>query len=115
MIVDVAEVVHDHEEPPARIAAAQAVERLGEIDNARAPTKDAQAAGMDFVEPARTAPRSTGTHRWRPLLRSWMRCPQYRHFGSTRPRTKPGSPMRRMTPDVTTKASRVAWIPHSVE
>jgi len=51
MIVDVVQIIHDDEEPAARIAAAQTVEGLGEVQDAFAtPEHAAEAARVDVVE-----------------------------------------------------------------
>src|SRR3990170_8413710 len=51
MIVGVPQVVQDHEEPPSRIAAAQAPEGLAELGQALAFSKQAaEAVGMNVVE-----------------------------------------------------------------
>ena len=51
MVVDVAEVVHDYQEPLARVTGSQAAEGLADLDDAFAPTKQpAEAVGVDIIE-----------------------------------------------------------------
>src|SRR5438128_644639 len=51
MIMDVAQVVHDHEEPLVRIAGPKATEGLADLGNALAAAKQAvEAVGMDIIE-----------------------------------------------------------------
>src|SRR5262245_47258954 len=52
MIVDVVQVVHDHEEPLSRIASPQPPERVADLDDALAAAKHpVETVGMNVVEP----------------------------------------------------------------
>ena len=51
MVVDVAQVVQDHEEAPARVAGAQATEGLADLRDALPATEQArETVGMDIIE-----------------------------------------------------------------
>src|SRR5262245_23912686 len=51
MVVDVVQVIHDDEQPPARVARPQAAEGLAHLDDPLAPAEQAaETIGMDIVE-----------------------------------------------------------------